>query len=239
VLVFDIWADYGHFKKYFANMSPLSFSIPPRTVIAGILGALIGIDKTVNPETFNKNKAFIALKINNEIKKTKMAINNIKADSKKELGGLFKLHKPTNYEFLKDCSYRLFVALHDEDLYRKLKSNLENHSTYYTLNMGISACIANFKYVGEYPIRQIPHDNKRVEIDTIIPSECVDQIDFDRPIELQKAKLPNQMKNNREVTEYREFIYDVKGQSIPLTYNENSEIYALNIKSKDYFIHPM
>ena len=62
---------------------------------------------------------------------------------------------------------------------------------------------------------------------------------FDRPIELQKAKLPNQMKNNREVTEYREFIYDVKGQSISLTYNGNSEIYALNIKGKDYFIHPM
>lgn len=217
-------------------MSPLSFSIPPRTVIAGILGALVGIAKDINPETFDKEKAFIAMKINSEVKKTKIAINNIKATSTTHFHS-FEQHKPTNYEFLKDCSYRLFIATRDQDLYNKIKSNLEQHSSHYTLNMGISACIANYKYIGEYNIERI--DEQTVEIDTIIPSECIEQIDFEKEVELQKAKLPNQMTNQRVVTEYREFIYEVKGNKISIIGNDKSEIYKLNIADEDYFIHPM
>ena len=41
-LVFDIKGDYGHFKKYYTTSSPLTFSIPPRTTVSGMIGALIG-----------------------------------------------------------------------------------------------------------------------------------------------------------------------------------------------------
>ena len=44
-LVFDIKGDYGHFKKYYTTSSPLTFSIPPRTTVSGMIGALIGLDK--------------------------------------------------------------------------------------------------------------------------------------------------------------------------------------------------
>ena len=45
VLIFDLFADYGFVKKNYTTMSPLSFSILPRTVLCGIIGAIIGIDK--------------------------------------------------------------------------------------------------------------------------------------------------------------------------------------------------
>jgi len=48
VLVFDIWGDYGHFRKFYTTTSPLTFSFPPPPTIAGILGAIYGTDKKTN-----------------------------------------------------------------------------------------------------------------------------------------------------------------------------------------------
>ena len=53
VLCFELFGDYAQFRKFFANMSPLSFSIPPRTVLTGIIGAILGIAKNCNPEYFD------------------------------------------------------------------------------------------------------------------------------------------------------------------------------------------
>ena len=44
-LVFDIWADIGHFRKYYTTSSPLTFSFPSPPTIAGMLGAIIGSSK--------------------------------------------------------------------------------------------------------------------------------------------------------------------------------------------------
>ena len=48
VLVFDIWSEYGHFKKPYTTTSPLTFSIPSRTALTGIIGAILGIEKGMN-----------------------------------------------------------------------------------------------------------------------------------------------------------------------------------------------
>jgi CRISPR-associated protein Cas5h len=237
VLVFDIWADYAHFKKYFTTMSPLSFSIPPRTVIAGMIGAIIGIDKQKNPEFFSKEKTLIALKINQPIKKTKITMNNIKAVSMNKIHR-FENHKPTNYEFIKDCSYRIFVSVQETEIQQKIKAYLERHASYYTLNMGISACLANYAYIGEFDLNRLSKE-AQILSDTIVPTDCIEEIDFSSNLELQKCKLPNQMKNDREVTEYREFLYEVNGGRIPVQCNNLHEMYQLNIQGVEHVIHPM
>ena len=45
-LIFDIYGDFGHFKKYYTTSSPLTFSFPPPPTIKGMLGAIGGISKT-------------------------------------------------------------------------------------------------------------------------------------------------------------------------------------------------
>ena len=231
VLVFDIRADYAHFKKYFTTMSPLSFSIPPRTVIAGIIGAIVGIDKKVNPETFKSDNSLISLCIMNKIKKTKIASNNIKAVSFTELSR-FKQHKPTNYEFIKDCKYRIIFSHKDDNLYEKLKGMLINHLSTYTLCLGISQCIANYDYIGEFEIKKIIA-NDNINIHSIIPIELTQEIDFLSSNEMQKSVLPNNMQNDREVTEYKEFLFDVKTQPITVKLKPNIEINQITIDNQE------
>ncbi|MCB5262649.1 MAG: CRISPR-associated protein Cas5, partial [Candidatus Cloacimonetes bacterium] len=98
ILCFELFGDYAQFRKFFTNMSPLSFSIPPRTVLTGIIGAILGIDKLKNPETFSGQNSFIALRLMSPVKKTKIAHNYLKTSSLKQVYD-FAEHKPTNVEF--------------------------------------------------------------------------------------------------------------------------------------------
>ncbi len=210
ILIFDIYADYAQFKKYFTNMSPLTFSIPPRTVISGIIGAIVGIDKQQNPETFACENSFIALKIINSIRKIKLPTNYIKT-TQKEHFSKYKAHKPTNVEYLKKPSFRIYTSHKNPDFYQKLKSKLIDHKAYYTLNLGISSCLANFEFVGEFDVKE---RKGKIQISSILPKDSIRNLIFDNAVMLQQCTLPNIMKNNREVTEYKEFVFEVNGEEI-------------------------
>lgn len=210
ILIFDIYADYAQFKKYFTNMSPLTFSIPPRTVLCGIVGALIGIDKSRNPGCFSKENSFVSVKTNSPIKKVKIPTNYLKTTSKEHFSK-FEQHKPTNVEYLKKPSFRVYVAHKDRDLNQKIKENLAEHKSVYTLNLGISSCIANFSFAGEF---EVEAGAGEADFVSIIPRETIGKIIFNDTVMLQQCTLPNFMLNDREVIEYREFLYEVNGNSI-------------------------
>jgi CRISPR-associated protein Cas5h len=213
ILVFDISADYAQFKKYFTNMSPLTFSIPPRTVISGIIGAIIGLDKEGNPENFLEENSFIALKINKPVHKVKLPTNYLKTVSIKHFSK-FKEHKPTNVEYLKTPSFRIYFSHNDGNIYEKLKNNLEEHKSFYTLNLGISSCLANFAFIGEFCTIQ---KNKQLcEISSVIPVQDINNIVFEDDIMIQQCTLPNIMLNDREITEYKEFLYEATGKKLSI-----------------------
>ena len=209
VLVFEISSDYAQFRKYFTNMSPLTFSIPPRTVIAGLIGAILGIEKNENPETFLKGNSFISLKIVNPVRKTKVPTNYIKTTNRTHFSR-YEQHKPTNVEYLKQPAFRIYFSHKDKDLYDDLKASLTGHKSHYTINLGISSCLANFKYLGEFGIEE-KDGAKQVDIMSVAPKKSVDHIVFGQNVSIQQCTLPNIMQNDREVVEYKEFLYEVSG----------------------------
>lgn len=214
ILCFELFGDYAQFRKFFTNMSPLSFSIPPRTVLTGIVGAILGIDKQVNPEHFTFQNSFFALCLINPVKKTKIAHNYLKTTSLKQVYD-FEEHKPTNVEFLKDVRYRVYFAHEDNGLYTKLRSLLETHQSTYTVSLGISGCLANYTYLGEYQIKPIPVEH-RYYLKSVIPTSSISHLSIDEPLNLQKVVLPATMKNDREVTKYDEVLFELEGKQIPV-----------------------
>ncbi len=215
VLCFELFGDYAQFKKYFTNMSPLSFSIPPRTALAGIIGAILGIDKDVNPEHFDEDKSFIALKLINPVKKTRIAHNYIKTDN---INYVFDIRsrKPTNIEFLKNVRYRVYFSCKDEEMYQKLKEYLSNHQSIYTVSLGISGCLANYEYLGEHDVQKVPASDEMIEIDSVLPLSAVKELKLNKPLKLQKAVVPANMDNSRRVTRYEEVLFEMNGKKIPV-----------------------
>lgn len=197
-------------------MSPLCFSIPPRTALAGILGAILGIDKAENPEHFDNDKSFIAYEVLNPVKKLRIAHNYLKTNQ--GMKDLFNIQsrKPTNVEYLKNVRYRLFVALEDVVLHDRLKKMLsENYSTY-TIALGISGCLAHYRYLGEYPVEKKTATADTIQIDSVIPLKAIKKLALREALKLQKAVIPANMKNNREVSRYEEVLFEMNGKKIPL-----------------------
>jgi CRISPR-associated protein Cas5h len=213
VLVFDIYGEYAHFRKYFTNMSPTTFLLPPRTVIAGIIGAIIGIDKSVNPENFTLAKSFISVKLNKEVNKVVIQINGVKASSISALAMPLGPKRQINYEFVKNPIYRIYFSHNDINLYQKLKSMLEQHQSTYSISLGSAQCLANYDYIGEFDIKET-QSSDFVSIESVISIDNLNEIDFTHNNKVQKSMMPNEMLNDRTVSKYEEFIYSITGEPL-------------------------
>jgi len=225
ILVFDVWGDYAHFRRFYTTTSPLSFPIPPRTALCGLIGAIIGLEKEGNDylKYFPTESAHIALKILNPIKKTVIAENLINTKNARgpgmnlinQKGGRTQIR----FEFLKDQKYRIYFYYTDEEenLYQKLKYNLTNHKTKYTPCLGLSENIANFKFVGEFEIKNLSSSDVYIPISTVIPLQKISPdngISFEREGEYFSIRMPIELNTERVVTKYGDIIFDRNGRPI-------------------------
>lgn len=212
-IIFDFWSMYGHFKKPYTTSSPLTFSVPPRTSVAGIIAAIGGIDKKTYIRYFTKNKADIAIAVKNPIKKVRLGINLLNFnDSMTKIEG----KNPTRVEFLKDPKYRIYFSHNDEEIYNSIKSHILKHTSIYTPTMGLSENIANFKYVGEYKASYEPKSEDYIEVNSVIPLKRVKpgEIRFDYNHEYFTETLPLELDENRQVLDYGEILFEKSGNKI-------------------------
>lgn len=216
-LVFDIHGEYGHFRKFYTTSSPLTFSIPPRTSISGLIGALIGLDKEDYINYFTKDKAKIAIQILSPVNKSRLAINLINTKTAKMYSKI-KDRTQVTMELLKNPSFRIYFSHEDEKLYNKVKEFLEAGKNYYTLSMGLSEFIAEQKYVGEINLQEVSN-NEFVYIDTVINFNEDIEVEFENNKEYFKDTMQNEMDSNRVVTEYVKILFERQG--LPIKCNVN------------------
>lgn len=212
VLVFDVWGEFGHFRKHYTTTSPLTYSIPPRTAIAGMIGALEGFGKDEYLQHFSKENANIAVKISSPIKKTRIAENLI--DTKiAPMMSRIKTRTQIRFEVLKDVKYRIYFSHSSEEVYNKLYSMLKEHKSVYTLCLGLSEHIANYEFIGEMEAVNELSDSER-EIHSVIPEKELIKISFEEGKEYFSETIPIEMLPNREVTEYGKILFERNAKCI-------------------------
>ncbi|WP_407282739.1 type I-B CRISPR-associated protein Cas5b [Methanolobus sp. WCC1] len=216
VLAFDVWGEYAHFRKYYTTTSPLTFSIPPRTAICGLIAAIIGIDKTEYLSYFSKDKADIAVKLLSPVKKVRLSENLI--DTKTALVmSKIKNRTQIRFELLKDARFRIYFSHKEAELYEKLHSYLTQHQSFYTPCLGLSEHIANFAFVGEFSSELKNGTEDFVRIDSAIPVKQNSnlKIRFDENGgEYFHETLPIEMAEDRTVLEYSKVAFERNGQPI-------------------------
>jgi len=210
VLVFDIWGDFGHFKKFYTTSSPLTFSVPPPTSVYGMLGAILGFGKDEYLNYINGKTIKLAIQILNPIKKTRMTINLIDTKNSNSFH-LIKSRTQIKTEFLKNPSYRFYVNISDENLFNQLIQKVKNKETYYTLSLGLANLLANFKYIGVFEAKST--DNADF-VNSAILSKNVENIEVEEGKKYFKEKLPIDMNKNREVLKYEDVIMELNGQKL-------------------------
>lgn len=211
VIVFDVWGDYAHFRKNYSTSSPLTYSFPPRTALSGLIGAIVGLDKSEYFRHFFKVDAKIGCKILAPVKKVRIGENLVDTKSAVKMH-LIKNRTQIRFEFVKDPKYRIYFSHSDEQLYKKLKDLLANHQSIYTPCLGLSELICNFQFRGDFRLKS-PEEEVE-EIDSVVPGKFLREPDFEVGKEYFSEVMPGEMGEEREVTEYSEILFERNGKSI-------------------------
>lgn len=213
VLAFDVWGQYGHFRKIYTTTSPLTYSIPPRTAATGLIGAILGIDKTEYIRQFTKKEAEIAIQLLNPVKKVTLSENLIDTKKAGSMMNIIKQRTQIRIELLKDPNFRIYLRHRDQNLMEKLTKYLEEHKSIYTPCLGLSEHIANFSMVGIHEAEDISGEEK-IQSVTVMPENKIKEMDFEVGLEYVQEKMPNEMNQERVVTEYISVILEQKARPI-------------------------
>lgn len=219
VSVFDIWGDYAHFKRIETTTSPLTYLVPTGTSLLGLISAIIGLERDSYYELFSPETMKLAIRILDPIKKIRINLNLIDTKRGFFLRGVKNPRTRIPFEFLKQPKYRIYFWTMHGELYEKLKGYLENHYCFYTPYLGISELIANFEYVGEFPVEEVKRAEEKEEVHTIIRKDEAKLI-VEETKRYGYERIPLYMDKNRVVKEYADVLFEVNGKPLKIVDGE-------------------
>lgn len=235
IISFRVSGEYGHFRKPETTTSPLTFPIPPRPTIVGLLGAIMGYERNGKEsihEVFNEMDCRIGISIQNPIQKTNMTYNltntkpsdfyNInKTDDKGKIKGDYR-RTQVNFELLKAPAYQIYFAHTDAQIFDELQCRLETRNYVYTPCLGLSQMLADVEF-DEITYGEIISSQTVQEIQTLCAVR-VNTLDTKKPVNFQSddgitrhyhtETYPMYMKPDRTVTEYAELLTELKGNTL-------------------------
>lgn len=207
IVAFRYYGKYGHFRKPYSNVSSFSYPFPPRTAIAGLLGAILGVKKERVSETFAEGRLKVGVAIDKEIT-TITHVTNFRQDSSGQVNYSIKLpkkdwalkplkripdsNKATQIpmELLRNPSYILYVSLVDSS--DELISRIRTERYVYTPCLGLSEFLARLEYVSEGMAKPLKPEER--EVSTVICKEdcslLIDRLEPKEGHNIQELKVP-------------------------------------------------
>lgn len=182
-VVFSVRGDWGHFKRVDGNLVKETYRIPPRTTVAGLVAAILGIDRDGYYDLFARGRSSVAVEPTTELRTINVPVNAMSTANSSE--GLQKVNSrgggPTvvftdpsynrqqhNYEVLVDPAYRVYLWLEDEDRLDELDERLASGRSHYTPTLGLSEYLASVEWVGRFDVTPVEDDGP-VEVDSAVP----------------------------------------------------------------------
>lgn len=227
LLIFDIRGEYGHFRMYNTTTSPLTYSIPTRTAIAGILGAILGMEREIRDgvypegaepvqEFFSKERSDMAVQIIRPVKKENIGFNLI--NTKTSFYDLTRAGRTQiEFELLKDVHYRIYLAMENSDKFEELSERIRNKRHHFTPYLGLAQFTAQIYFVQRATASEVSSKGGFTEIITAVN---MSKLHGEQPVEFQREyfysanNMPIAMNRNREVLEYSEVLIEKNGNPL-------------------------
>jgi CRISPR-associated protein Cas5h len=213
-VIFDVTSDMAHFRRQYAITTALTYVIPPRTALCGLVGAVLGLPKNQSLDEFRDDNAIFSVQVLNHLRTGSVSINLL--DTK---GNPTFRPKPVNprtamrYEILLQPRYRVMFS-HDE-LAPRLKDKLDKHESCYTPCLGLAWMIAWFE--GEARVLEAENVRQQELCSVVSPIRSADldgEVQWATDGVYQRIRLPAEMQPDRRVTRYEEYIIDTTGRPI-------------------------
>lgn len=222
IIGLEISSDFGHFSHPATIYSSLTYPVPPKTTVMGMLGAIMG-----ESDYLFLNDIRYACIVRNLDGKRNFCFNGIK-DALKELNlekagnGFGKNRKQFYRELLINPRYEIYVDLSwlEKSRADKLVALLEDGKSMYGLYMGINFCLATYKFLGVFG--SVGKKADSAHIDSIVPLES------DFAIETGKnyadVRFATTIGSGRIFGGFGDFLVETSGKPILCNNVEHSEV---------------
>lgn len=234
-VVFEYAGRFGHFLRAEASVSALSYPVPPRTVLLGLIGAVLGLEK--NTPQVELEGALIA--VSGPVPETHWHRVKLRKDPpaalprrvKKGAKGSSTGERATliKQEWLFNPRYTVTACLPEEH-HMEFVSRLRERRWHYSPCVGLSEMAARLEFVGEGAATPLPAGSEVSCASVALKDSAV--LDGRRTLEASEnggalAILPQRMP--REVTEDRvfthaDYLIERSGLPIPLRTDNAYEI---------------
>jgi len=211
-VVFDLWGPLAIYRKFYTNTSILSYAFPPPTAVKGLVGAFLGMMRIQYGRELRDMQ--VAVSLCHPVKKLYTTINYVSTKKGNTLLNGERTQIPT--EIIKDPYYRIYLRNVPTKHKKQLIELLSNHCSMFTPYLGTSEMIANFKFVGEYPIEDKVSDDP-VFVNSIVPVEViVPSLLTQYGNRLGKERIPLLMDEYKQTLYYIDVAFDMGAKPIPI-----------------------
>lgn len=213
IISFDWCGKMAHFRKFYANASALTHTIPPRTTILGLLASIIGLPRdsyySNSLEYKDLDSLLIGVQLTSQVRKINQKLNYLKVDSVNidDFRG-FDNRKQISTEFIipqnirnKDgvVRYRIYVGAKKSNniLFEKLKHHLSDEIYEFGISMGPANLLG---YIEKDEVLRIPFEYQKpstdpLNIGTAICEDKVSKIIRNEDFALEHDILPVRFSN--------------------------------------------
>jgi len=239
IIAFDISGKMAHFRKYYANNTAMSFSIPPRTTLMGVLAALLGFPKGSYHEKLASDKIRIAVSVVNPIKKSFHRLNLLRIVSTSDFNGKEgRIQTPfevvTGLDLRNDnIKYRIYISCFEagQATFNLLKDAFLNNAFFYNLTLGIASFSCSINNIQIFDASQIVEKNATNEIiflNSAAISDSVARIFFDDEKNdnsnfIEEELMPADFISdyNRELSKMNRVLFSLNNIPLKILFNGN------------------
>jgi len=171
---------WGHFRRVEGNIVKQTYRVMPRTTVAGLLAAVLGLDRDSYYDVFAAESSAVAVEPVGELRTVNMPMNTLTTDDgamhslnsrgklSVELPDPSKPRQQHNYEVLVDPAYRIDVSLDDAERFEELRATLAAGESHYVPSLGLSEHLAELHYHGTFAVEPEPAADT-VAVDSAVP----------------------------------------------------------------------
>lgn len=222
-LSFELRGPWAHFRRVEGNIVKQTYRIIPRTTVAGLTAAILGLDRDSYYEAFAPDISAIAVEPLGSLRTMNMPQNTLstakehmktmpsRGHARISMPDPTKLRQQHNYEVLVDPAYRIDLRLADPGLRDRLRTHLEDGTAHYPPSLGLSEHLAEIDYLGEFEVER--RDAESVHVDSAVV-EAVDDVELEPGTEIKVERSPAFMESDsrgRTTTQFRSLAYAADG----------------------------
>lgn len=204
----------AHFRKIYCNSSALSYFIPPRTTIIGMIAGLLGYERDTYYEDFDRDKCRVAVGVNQPMKKSIQTLNYLMVKKQGDFNASMEHHSQTPTELVIPqnirtgyLEYQVWINHKDEKILEMLGKKVEDRLTYQSsgisLGLGSAYNLGWIENAGVYQGKDRIKD-RSVPINSVAPLDKIIDLlveQMDEGYKLIKEEVPLEFNSDRQISE--------------------------------------